>query len=562
MNVPLRRRRMVLAFAAALSLAIFGLPLAFDVPLLDPDEGLHASIAREMVERGEYVTPAFLGEAFLDKPILFFWAQALSLGLLGYSEQAVRVPGLLFGWLGALTTGLVAARLLGARGGVLAGVAYATLFFPVALAQAAVHDIALVPCVNLAVLALLPLASEAEPPRWVRAAIVAGLWLGLSVLTKGLAGLVFAGLAIAPVLVVRRGPRPWLVSAGLLAVGIAALVAAPWYLAMEAAHPGYLHYYFLERHVEGYAGGTARHGGAPWWYYGPVLLAGGLPWMVFVPEAIRVAVRRPTPSQATNTAVVLATSWLVGGVAFVSLGSAKLSTYLLPAFPAVALLGSVAWLPYIDREPPPQTGGSWVRVGTWIACVTSAVAVVAAAFAMPWYGVTLGASHWALVGAVGATWLLPALAWERGWWQVSFAALAACTAVTLLAGLGGLVPALASRFTARDLAWHYNRAGDLPAHLLFVDERVGSFPFYLSPPLRSRLSPERVRRITPSEAFTMRTAPRDTAFILTDDRAASLATFVDWTTTPSERAGHHVIVPAEALISALKAGRSGGPAVR
>ena len=76
--------------AVALAGVMFVFPLAVRFPLLDPDEGLHASIAQEMVERGNWVTPHFLGRPFLDKPIFYFWVQAASLWLFGPSEAAVR----------------------------------------------------------------------------------------------------------------------------------------------------------------------------------------------------------------------------------------------------------------------------------------------------------------------------------------------------------------------------------------------------------------------------------------------------------------------------------------
>src|SRR5262245_1432802 len=46
--------------------------------LLEPDEGRYAEIAREMVERGEWVVPVLQGEPYLDKPPLFYWLVALS----------------------------------------------------------------------------------------------------------------------------------------------------------------------------------------------------------------------------------------------------------------------------------------------------------------------------------------------------------------------------------------------------------------------------------------------------------------------------------------------------
>lgn len=146
--------RPLVLLAIAVGVVIFVLPLFLRFPLLDPDEGLHASIAQEMVERGDWITPRFLGQPFFDKPILYFWIEAVSLRLFGSNEAAVRLPGLMFGLLGAMTTGLLAWRMFGRKTGWIAGIFYATTILPTALAQAASHDVALVPWVNLAMLLL------------------------------------------------------------------------------------------------------------------------------------------------------------------------------------------------------------------------------------------------------------------------------------------------------------------------------------------------------------------------------------------------------------------------
>src|SRR5436305_8765699 len=115
---------------AAMALVLVLAPLAADAPLLDPDEGLHAAIAQEMNQRGDYVTPTFLGEPFLDKPILFFWAEALSLRALGDREAAVRLPPLLFGVLAMLAVASLGRALFDAPTGALAGIVYGTMLLP------------------------------------------------------------------------------------------------------------------------------------------------------------------------------------------------------------------------------------------------------------------------------------------------------------------------------------------------------------------------------------------------------------------------------------------------
>jgi 4-amino-4-deoxy-L-arabinose transferase-like glycosyltransferase len=192
-----RRVSWITAGLLALALILYVFPLTLDIPLVDPDEGLHAAIAQEMVERGDWLTPRLLGQPFLDKPVLFFWAQAMSLDLLGMREAAVRLPGLAFGLLGCLTTGLLGAVLAGGRVGVTSGVFYATMLLPMGLDQAAVHDVALVPWTNLLMLFLWRAQLRSDWAGTLRQAAVAGVFVGLAVLTKGFVGVVLVGVPFA-----------------------------------------------------------------------------------------------------------------------------------------------------------------------------------------------------------------------------------------------------------------------------------------------------------------------------------------------------------------------------
>src|SRR5205814_4198218 len=171
-------------FASFLVALLYRAPRLLDAPLTDPDEGLHAAISQEMVERGDWIVPRFLGGAFLDKPILFFWAQAASIRAFGMSTAAARLPGMLFALLGIVTTGWLGTVLFADVGrtlsgppiGWLAAVCYATMVLPFLLAQAPVHDIALVPFTNLA-LGFLWQAGR-DPGSGIRDPLLAGIILG------------------------------------------------------------------------------------------------------------------------------------------------------------------------------------------------------------------------------------------------------------------------------------------------------------------------------------------------------------------------------------------------
>jgi len=319
----------VIGFAVVLYLG----PLLLNAPLTDPDEGLHAAISQEMVERGDFIVPRFVGRAFLDKPILFFWAQAASMRLLGMSTAAARLPGMLFALLAIVTTAWLARVLFGNAGrssappiGWVAAGCYATMVLPFLLAQVPVHDIALVPFTNVAFGLLW---RSRDPGSGVRDPILAGCALGLSILTKGLEGIAIVGISFAAYLLVTRTLTRRLVLLGLLVVVVAVVVALPWYLAMDAREPGYLRYYFLNRHLLGFATETQRHGGQPWWYYLPVLIVGGLPWIVYV--------RRHVLSDAAGKLLWI---WPAASVVLLSLSNSKAVTYILPVMPAIAIVAS------------------------------------------------------------------------------------------------------------------------------------------------------------------------------------------------------------------------------
>ena len=147
-----RSRSLLLISIVACVAGIYLYPLALGTPLMDPDEGIHATIAQEMVERGDYIIPRYLGVPFRDKPILFSAAQAVSLRVFGMNEAAVRLPGVLFALLGCVTTALLARRMFDPESAMYATLASLTLVLPAVLTQSPAHDVALVPFINLLVL--------------------------------------------------------------------------------------------------------------------------------------------------------------------------------------------------------------------------------------------------------------------------------------------------------------------------------------------------------------------------------------------------------------------------
>ena len=539
---------LVLALLAGLGV-VCPLLAAPYVPLVDPDEGKHAAIAQEMVESGDWIVPRLLHEPFLDKPILYFWAVAASLKLFGMSETAVRLPGLLFGMLGTLTTAAIAWRMLGRRTALVAGIFYASMILPLVLAQLPTHDVALVSWVNLALLCLWesdrPVRSagfsrkHALPPEggttnmtawhWT---VAAGLLLGLAVLTKGLAGVALVGIAYGGYLVVSGQLRFVHGLRAALALGVAAIVGSSWYLAMDAAHPGFLHYYFVTRHLLGFFTGTQPHGQEPWWYYFPMLAIGGMPWIAYLPVLARDAIdRRRTRTAAANdghgmpfagetdrsrkrkrgwkpvSLLALRASmcgtrrvphtidrpllplvcWLAGCTLFLTVSRSKLGTYIWPVLPAIAILTAVVWVRKIEGLLS-ETAERWMGRTVWCSCLVAPLTLpttfIVAQIVLP---VRFSLFTWTLVFVAAATSLAPLWSWLRGRRSLTLGLAAASVFGQLAVLLACAFPQAAAAFSGRDLAAYFNRTRELPSRLMMVQERLGSVIFYLDPDLRRRL---------------------------------------------------------------------------
>jgi len=534
MTLARSRRLRIAAGLVLLGLTLFVWPLTLDVPLTDPDEGLHAAIAQEMVERGDWVVPRMLGEPFLDKPVLYFWAQAAALDVFGMREAAVRLPGLVFGLLGALTTAWLAAEVAGRRAAVTAGALYATTLLPLAIAQAGVHDVALVPWTNLALVGLWRAAATTGAAGRMRWILAAGVFVGLAMLTKGLVGVALIGLPFAVWLMAERRLTPGLVVAGGLTLVVGAVIASPWYAAMEAADPGYLRYYFFERHVMGFATSTQVHGQRPWWYYLPIVAGGSLPWVLGLPFA---SPRRLGPRWTAGTRLLWI--WLLVDVAVLSVARSKMVTYILPALPAAAILAAVAW----DRWRE-EAGRRGANQGRWLLVAHGLIVVALVPVAAIVADVRFDVRPDAAIGAGAALVLVAAiLALSRGTGGVGPRALGwllTAMALAFVTVMASLFAPVARDQSARDLSRALNRLGELPSKVWVVDERIGSVVFYLEPRLRRELGPDRFESVGYGTALRrLATAPADILVAVAARDADRLVRGAAGAAVPYEVAGRY-----------------------
>jgi hypothetical protein len=341
--------------------------------LFEPDEGRYAEIPREMLARGEWVVPYLQGEPYLDKPPLLYWLVIVSYRLLGVHDWSARLVPALAVHGALLATYLLGRRSVGERAAFYGAVALAVAPGFLGVGRLLVLDGLLALWVLLSLLAALE-AVRTESFRWTWW-LAGGLACGLGVLTKGPVALV---LLLPPLLLHRwlTGSRRRIGGRAWLAFGLVVLaVSLPWYAAVCVRLPDFAAYFFWKHnamrflvpfdHVE------------PVWYYGPVLLLGlfpatvlAWPWLRFLLAGNPDAAARRTPASGFW---LLAGSWCV---LFFSASGSKLPTYILPAFPPLALAFGVFF-----------AGSRWAG-SAWPARVAALAAFLLAAghyVGVPWY---------------------------------------------------------------------------------------------------------------------------------------------------------------------------------
>ncbi len=307
-------------------------------PLWDVDEGMHAATSKDMILSGDWITPQYNGENFYDKPVLFNWLAALSFLVFGFTEFAARLPAALLGTGCVIVTFCLGKRMVNPLVGFLGGVILATSVEFIILSRVVVHDIALTFFTTLALTFFYMGFTDSSRRKSVWLLFYAAL--GFAVLSKGPIGVLLPGLIIFVFLVFKRRLNVIKEMQILWGIPLFLVIAVPWYLMIMLKNQDYAGYFFIHQNLAYFFSGESRHP-RPFHYYIPILIGGFFPWSLFLPTALYRTVRRGL-GQIGDGKLFLMT-WLIAVFLFFSTASSKLSTYILPLFPAAALLVAGLW---------------------------------------------------------------------------------------------------------------------------------------------------------------------------------------------------------------------------
>jgi 4-amino-4-deoxy-L-arabinose transferase-like glycosyltransferase len=300
--------------------------------LFEPDEGRNAEKAREILVLGDWVTPHQNFLPTLDKPMFLYWLIALSFKIFGITEWSARLPSVLSA-LGCLLLVYRFARTeWSMREALWSCLALATSVEFFVLSRIVIFDMPLTLFVSWALLSFYAAQKVPESRSANRDWFMMYAAMGAATLVKGLVGAIIPGMVIFVYLLflkkwfLLRQMRP---ATGAL---VYLAIVAPWYVWVEARNPGYLRYFFWEEHFVRYLTPhfSRTH---DWYYFFGVVAVGLLPWTLILPGTIGRLWKRLRDERN-----LFLTLWVVLPFIFFSASHSKLPHYVLPIFPALALL--------------------------------------------------------------------------------------------------------------------------------------------------------------------------------------------------------------------------------
>jgi 4-amino-4-deoxy-L-arabinose transferase-like glycosyltransferase len=440
----------VVAFLLAMSLVCF-LPGFFNIPPIDRDEARFAQATKQMIESGDYIDIRLQDEVRYKKPVGIYWLQAAAVRAgeaLGVPQARTtiwlyRIPSLA-GALGAvLLTYWTALAFVSRRAACLAALMLGASILLGIEARLAKTDAMLLATVvaALGVLAREYLGSD-EPakPGWL---LLAVFWTALAggVLLKGPLIVMIVGLAVVTLAVVDRSVS-WLARLRPLAgVLWLMLLVLPWFIAIIGRSGDA----FFVDSVGGdmlskLTGGQETHGAPPLAY----LVAF---WLTFWPAAPLAALAAPAVWRQRHEPMVrFLLAWLVPAWIVFELVPTKLPHYVLPLYPAVAIL--IAWA--IERQALARQ--RWLVRITMHWPIFAAVLSVGAIIAVMMLRRQLGLLAWPFAAAAMIFGFFAWRLFDEDGAERSFLRAAVAAQLVSIAAFGAIVPLLRPLFPSAALA--------------------------------------------------------------------------------------------------------------
>lgn len=303
--------------------------------LVPTDEGRYAEMAREMFVSGDWITPRLNSIKYFEKPPLQAWMNVITFEAFGVGAWQAR---LWTGLCGLLSIALVAhtgRQLFSARIGIHAALVLASSLLWAISAHYNSLDMAVAAMMSISLCGLL-LSQRQQASATEQRNGMLWCWTGmaLAVLTKGLIGIVLPGAVLVIYTLLTRDWSIWKrlhMGKGLL---LFFAIVSPWFILVALKNPEHPQFFFIHEHLQRFTSDVHKRYQPAHFFVG-ILIAGITPWLGLLLQAMWSATKQEKSGFQPKKMLLV---WTVFIFVFFSASSSKLTGYLLPIFPALALL--------------------------------------------------------------------------------------------------------------------------------------------------------------------------------------------------------------------------------
>lgn len=313
----------------------------------DPDEGRYAEIPREMIERGDFITPTLNYVNYFEKPPLLYWCVAAAYKVFGFSERAARLVPVLSALAGLFMTYALGRRMFGARTGLLSALVLMTMMMWPIMARLLIIDM-LFSVLLFAAMAFWWFGEAENEGGEAKHFLAFWATLALAVLAKGPVAVVLAaGIIFVYLLLTRR----WRVLSKMqwsLGLPLFLIISAPWFIMVAQRNPSFNHFFWYGQNFARFMGQGEnlehQESFSFFFKYLPVVM---FPWSLFIPGALFATRKLLWPLNTERRRAAIFLICVGSGVTmFFSASTCKLLSYILPVLPPAAILlaGYFDWL--------------------------------------------------------------------------------------------------------------------------------------------------------------------------------------------------------------------------
>jgi len=336
--------------------------------LWSPDEDEYALVNREMLEDGHWIYPTANGKPYSIKPPLFNWIGSFFSFLNGeVTEFTSRLPSTLAGMAGVIAIFFLGRMLFGRRAGFLSAIVLATS--PLYIEFARWIQINMISTMLLTVTLLFFYWGYKNERKRGTAYLLMYVPMGLGTLNMGPVNLIMPAIVMTLYLFAIKDFRHIFQLRLVWGALVYLLIVAPWYITVSLGE-GYAEHLLITTNLTRYFGQFAH--ARPFYYYFTTTPPYFLPWTLYLPGAVYLYFFHLSGDERKKLLFPLI--WAAGIFIFFSISRTKRSEYLLPIFPALALV--VGYL--LDRAFLYWDDGIfWRRLVAWPTCIFLSVCLLA-----------------------------------------------------------------------------------------------------------------------------------------------------------------------------------------